>query len=183
MGSLICPACSTENPEGARFCMACGTALARTCPNCGAEALPGARFCVECGTSLADPAPTPAASPSPERPAQPPEERRRVAVLFADLSGYTAVAESMDPEALHGLVDRCLRRLGQEVVRYGGSVDDDHGQQLEVALGPPRAQADGALRPVPPAPGYLEAVGGVHLQPRGPLRAICAPCGGGRNDD
>src|SRR3954471_22094277 len=158
MGSLICPACSTENPEGARFCMACGTALARTCPNCGAEALPGARFCVECGTSLADPAPAPAAGPSPERPAQPPEERRRVAVLFADLSGYTAVAESMDPEALHGLVDRCLRRLGQEVVRYGGSVDKYIGDNVMATFGAPVAHEDDAERAVRAALGMQEAM-------------------------
>src|SRR3954462_8763416 len=168
MGSLICPACSTENPEGARFCMACGTALARTCPNCGAEALPGARFCVECGTSLADPAPAPAAGPSPERPAQPPEERRRVAVLFADLSGYTAVAESMDPEALHGLVDRCLRRLGQEVVRYGGTVDKYIGDNVMATFGAPVAHEDDAERAVRAALAMQEAI--VEIDPELQLR-------------
>ena len=38
-------------------------------------------------------------------------------ILFADLSGYTAVAERMDPEAVKSLVDRALRRLGEEVLR------------------------------------------------------------------
>ena len=52
-----------------------------------------------------------------------PEERRKATVLFADLFGYTAVAERMDPEAVKSIIDRALRRLGQEVVRYGGSVD------------------------------------------------------------
>ena len=49
------------------------------------------------------------------------EERRQVTVLFADLSGYTAVAERMDPEAVKALVDRALMRLGGEVERHGGT--------------------------------------------------------------
>src|SRR3954467_11529400 len=102
MASPICSACGTENPEGARFCMSCGTPLERRCPACGAIVPEGARFCVECGTQL-----EPVTRPSPPTPPQPvvhtppPEERRQVAVLFADLSGYTAVAETLDPEALH----------------------------------------------------------------------------------
>src|SRR5947208_12978289 len=102
MGSPpICPACSTENPEGARFCMACGSPLARACPNCSADAQPGAKFCVECGASIAGTAPPPAApAPALAPPRELPEERRQVTVLFADLSGYTAVAETLDPEDL-----------------------------------------------------------------------------------
>ena len=50
----------------------------------------------------------------------PPEERRQVTVLFADLSGYTAVAERMDPEAVKAMVDRALLRLGEEVSASAG---------------------------------------------------------------
>ena len=32
---MSCAGCGTENPAGARFCMACGEALERRCPNCG----------------------------------------------------------------------------------------------------------------------------------------------------
>ena len=56
----------------------------------------------------------------PDRAARRPRPRRRRRrsgarrrVLFADLSGYTAVAERMDPEAVKALVDRTLRRLGE----------------------------------------------------------------------
>src|SRR4029450_9557196 len=110
---MTCPSCGAENPPRAKFCMACGSALAPTCPACGAENPPGAKFCIECGESLE--APAPAQKPAPERPAEEalPEERRQATVLFADLSGYTAIAERMDPEAVKSLVDRALRRLGQ----------------------------------------------------------------------
>jgi len=161
MGSLICPACSTENPEGARFCMACGTSLARRCPSCGVEALAGARFCVDCGAALTDspPASQPAAA---TRAAPLPEERRQVAVLFADLSGYTAVAETMDPEALHDLVDRCLRRLGQEVERFGGTVDKYIGDNVMATFGAPVAHEDDAERAVRAALGMQEAMGEIN---------------------
>src|SRR5918992_1719123 len=107
MSALACAACGTENPEGARFCMNCGSSLARTCPACGAAAPAGARFCTECGTALdATPGPAPAPAPAAGEPsALAADERRRVTVLFADLSGYTAVAERMDPEAVKTLVD------------------------------------------------------------------------------
>ena len=122
---MTCAACGTENPGGARFCMNCGNALERRCPSCGTPAPPEARFCMNCGATLDELAAP--ATPSPDAPhvtaAIPPEERRQVTVLFADLSGYTAFAERMDPEDVKSLVDRALLRLGEEVQRYGGTVD------------------------------------------------------------
>ena len=103
---MDCAACGTQNPAGARFCMNCGNALERRCPSCGTPAPPEARFCMNCGSALdaaaAPAAPAPAAPPAA---AIPPEERRQVTVLFADLSGYTAFAEGMDPEDVKSLVD------------------------------------------------------------------------------
>ena len=65
---------------------------------------------MNCGSAL-DAVPVPDA-PAPAAPpvatAIPPEERRQVTVLFADLSGYTAFAERMDPEDVKSLVDERL---------------------------------------------------------------------------
>ena len=151
MAGLGCQACGTENPLGARFCMACGAPLERRCPTCGAEAPPEARFCMSCGGGLDE-----AAAPAPAAPAPPrargeeplPEERRQVTVLFADLSGYTAMAEGMDPEAVKSVVDRSLRRLGQEVERYGGTVDKYIGDNVMALFGAPVAHEDDAERAV-----------------------------------
>ena len=78
----------------------------------------------------------------------PPEERRQVTVLFADLSGYTAFAERMDPEAVKSLVDRALMRLGREVERYGGTVDKYIGDNVMALFGAPVAHEDDAERAV-----------------------------------
>jgi adenylate cyclase len=133
--------------------MSCGTALAPHCPGCGAENPPGAKFCMECGTGLGADAPAgrPVAAPAPAVPAAaepPPEERRQVSVLFADLSGYTAVAERMDPEAVKQLLDRTLRKLGEEVTRFGGSVDKYIGDNVMAVFGAPQAHEDDPERAV-----------------------------------
>ncbi len=146
---MECASCGTANPDNARFCMSCGSALANTCPSCGTENPPGAKFCIECGTGLSgQPRPAP---PTPERGSAEdphPEERRKATVLFADLSGYTAVAERMDPEALKSMVDRALRRLGDEVTRFGGSVDKYIGDNVMAVFGAPVAHEDDPERAV-----------------------------------
>ena len=53
MGMQACGNCGTENPEGARFCMSCGNALARNCPNCGNPAPRRGPLLHVCGFSLA----------------------------------------------------------------------------------------------------------------------------------
>src|SRR4051794_38207112 len=134
---MTCAACGTENPAGARFCMNCGNALERRCPNCGTPAPAEARFCMNCGSALDGSAPAPAApqAPAARTASIPPEERRQVTVLFADLSGYTAFAERLDPEDVKSMVDRALLRLGHEVERYGGTVDKYIGDNVMAIFG------------------------------------------------
>ena len=78
----------------------------------------------------------------------PPEERRQATILFADLSGYTAAAERMDPEAVKALVDRTLRRLGEEIERFGGSIDKFIGDNVMGVFGAPIAHEDDPERAV-----------------------------------
>src|SRR6516165_455379 len=99
--------------------MACGSALARRCPSCGAEAPATAQFCMSCGAELSVAQPAHARAAALERG----EERRLVTVLFADLSGYTAVAERLDHETVKALVERCLTRLAHGVEWFAGHVD------------------------------------------------------------
>ena len=116
---------------------------------------------MSCGTPVD--AGAPARAPPPEPPAAAlPEERRQVTVVFADLSGYTAVAERMDPEAVKGLVERCLRRLGEEVERYGGRVDKYIGDNVMAIFGAPVAHEDDAERAVRAALGMQAAMAEIN---------------------
>ena len=163
MGAGTCTSCGTENPAGAKFCMSCGAPFAAGCPSCGTENPAGAKFCVECGAALGAGGSTPPSRLVSQPPAEIrktpgggveppdaklPEERRNTTVLFADLSGYTAVAERMDPEATKALVDRALRRLGQEVFRFGGTVDKYIGDNVMAVFGAPVSHEDDPERAV-----------------------------------
>jgi class 3 adenylate cyclase/predicted ATPase len=130
--------------------MSCGAELAPLCPSCGVENPAGAKFCIECGTALSPAeAPDPASAAAPiAAPEAPPEERRQASVLFADLSGYTAAAERMDPEAVKALVDRTLRRLGDEIERFGGTIDKFIGDNVMGVFGAPTAHEDDPERAV-----------------------------------
>ena len=77
-----------------------------------------------------------------------PEERRWATVLFADLSGFTALAEKMDPEDVKALTQRCIERLCEEVRRFGGIVLDTLGDEVFAAFGAPLAHEDDAERAV-----------------------------------
>src|SRR5689334_16875228 len=143
--------------------MSCGTALERRCPVCDTALPPEARFCMSCGTPVEEPA-----RGGIEHPRALPEERRQVTVVFADLSGYTAVAERMDPEAVKGLVDRCLRRLGDEVERYGGTVDKYIGDNVMAIFGAPVAHEDDAERAVRAGLGMQAAMEGINADIAGP---------------
>src|SRR3982751_718016 len=43
--------------------------------------------------------------------AQPTGERKMVTIMFADISGFTALSENMDPEAVRDLMNTCFARL------------------------------------------------------------------------
>src|SRR2546423_5920321 len=160
-----CRSCGADNPAGARFCMSCGSSLARSCPTCGTEVPAGARFCMSCGNAL-DEVAAPAAGETTaphdasggREEAAPSEERHTVTVLFADLSGYTAVAERLDHETVKALTDRCLTRLAGEVERFGGRVDKYIGDNVMAVFGAPVAHEDDPERAVRAAFGMQAAM-------------------------
>ena len=149
-----CPSCGTENPPEAKFCIECGTNLSAA-PAETPAAAPPERTAADVEAASADLAPGDDlvwqrldAGPGVAAPEALPEERRKATVLFADLSGYTAVAERMDPEAVKSLVERSLRRLGHEVARYGGRVDKYIGDNVMAVFGAPVAHEDDPERAV-----------------------------------
>ncbi len=50
-------------------------------------------------------------------------ERRQVTVLFADLAGFTNLAETLDPEQVHAIIDRCFDLITAEVHRFDGTIN------------------------------------------------------------
>jgi len=103
------------------------------CAACGATLSENARFCSSCGASLA------------EQP-QTGDERKLATVLFADLTGSTASADSVDPERTRAVLDRFYDAMAAEVERAGGTVEKFVGDAVMAAFGAPIAHEDDAER-------------------------------------
>jgi class 3 adenylate cyclase len=154
----VCPSCATENLETSRFCGACGTPLfSIACIACGAANPAEHRFCGQCGAALPGAA---AAEPVP-RPAA--DERKLATVLFADVVGFTSLAERSDPETVARTVDAAFRRMADEVVEHGGTVDKYMGDSLMAVFGVPQAHEDDAERAVTAALGMRQLGGDLAL--------------------
>ena len=76
------------------------------------------------------------------------EERRLVTVLFADVTGSTALGESIDPEALRGLLARFFRAAQEIVQSHGGTVEKFIGDAVMAVFGLPQAHGDDAARAI-----------------------------------
>ena len=88
---VVCGTCRSQNPDGAKFCNQCGTALGAGAPvgeerksytpKHLVERVLKSRSAIE-------------------------GERKRVTVLFADIKGSTKLAEQAGAESWHALLDR-----------------------------------------------------------------------------
>lgn len=103
------------------------------CPSCASEVPAQARFCSSCGYAIT---------------ATQAEERRITTVLFADLVGFTALAERRDPEAVKRLIDSCFQLLVEDITAFGGRVDKILGDGILALFGAPVAHEDDAERAV-----------------------------------
>src|SRR5262245_8587376 len=126
-----------------------------SCQSCGHENPAGARFCNDCGAPLA--APTINLEPRSYTPRHLVEkilasqsalrgERKLVTVLFADVVRSMELAERVDPEEWHRLLDRLFRILAGGVHRYEGTINQYTGDGIMALFGAPIAHEDHAQR-------------------------------------
>jgi class 3 adenylate cyclase/tetratricopeptide (TPR) repeat protein len=164
---MTCRSCGAANPAGAKFCVECGAPQSSVCPACGAPASAGQKFCAQCGQRLgaedeAAPRPTSAATvgstASGAGQATPAAERRLVTVLFADLVGFTGLAEGRDPEQVRDLLGRYFDLSSEIARRYGGTVEKFIGDAVMAVWGTPVAHEDDAERAVRAALELVDAV-------------------------
>jgi class 3 adenylate cyclase/ABC-type oligopeptide transport system substrate-binding subunit len=86
-------------------------------------------------------------------------ERRIVTVLFADIVGSTAIAETLGPERFSLLVDEVLRVMSRHVERFDGTVVQFIGDELYAVFGAPRSHEDDSERAVRAALAIQRALG------------------------
>jgi len=98
---------------------------------------------------------------SPEMPdtnQHPPSQRKTATVLFADLSGFTAMSANLDPEEVRDVVNRYFEALATAVRRYEGSIDKYIGDCLMAVFGVPATRENDAERACRAALDMLLAV-------------------------
>jgi len=121
---------------------------------------PGEKFCGTCGSRLTDGG-APPVDP-PVRPATGLQvavaERRLVSVLFADLVGFTTLAEGRDAEDTRELLSRYFDLAREVIGRYGGTVEKFIGDAVMAVWGAPTAHEDDAERAVRAALELVDAV-------------------------
>ena len=156
---MRCWGCTAENPENAKFCLECGAQLGHRCAACGAESPARAKFCLECGKPLGTasnpgPAPPEPRSYTPKHLAEKiltsrsalEGERKQVTVLFADVKGSMDLAEQVDPEKWHGILNRFFQIPPDGVHRYEGTINQYTGDGIMALFGAPIAHEDHAQR-------------------------------------
>jgi class 3 adenylate cyclase/tetratricopeptide (TPR) repeat protein len=164
---MRCGACGRDNRPGRKFCAQCGAALGWACTHCSFVNDAGEGFCGGCGRPPSAEAPKPAPASETETGG----ERRQVAVLFADLCGFTALSRRLDAEDLRRLVEDFYRRADAIVAAYGGTVDKHMGDAVMALFGAPIAHGDDALRAVGAALDIASATGEIAGPDGAPLGA------------
>jgi len=86
-------------------------------------------------------------------------ERKLVTVLFADVANYTSMAEKLDPEEAHRIMDGCFKVLMDEIHRYEGTINQFTGDGVMALFGAPVAHEDHAQRACYAALAIQKAMG------------------------
>ena len=152
---MDCPRCAHPGSPDDAFCSQCGAPRLRSCPACSQQWPLDADFCSACGTRIS---PEPE---EPEAPARPGPERRTITVLLADLAGYTALNEALDPEEVAGILEEIKTGSTRVVESHGGIVNQFVGDQVTALFGVPVAHDDDPLRAVAAAREVHEVVARV----------------------
>ena len=75
-----------------------------------------------------------------------PEERRLVTILFADVTGSTALGETLDPEDVRALMARFYAICKEVIATHGGTLEKFIGDAVMAVFGLPQAHGDDAQR-------------------------------------
>ena len=126
---MKCPQCSTEILESAKFCPECGN------PVTSSAKLPGLN--VDRTNLLQTYIPMELAKRILSAGKQIESERRLVTVVFADVSGFTAMSEKLDPEEVSSVLNDCFRGLISIVYKYEGVIDKFIGDEIMAIFGAP----------------------------------------------
>ncbi|MDI9245201.1 adenylate/guanylate cyclase domain-containing protein [Marinobacter sp. CHS3-4] len=67
-------------------------------------------------------------------------QRKKLAVFFSDIKGFTELSEEMEPEALTELLNHYFNEMSEVALKYGGTIDKFVGDSIMIFFGDPTSQ-------------------------------------------
>ncbi len=143
--TVKCDICGFENPDGHFYCGHCGNGLSTAITGDGNFLL--------------------------NAPIE--GERKQVTVIFADISGFTALNDAAkspaEVEQVVRLINLCLQELSQAIFEFDGYIDKYIGDAIMAVFGAPRAHEDDPERALRAALAMKERLEQFNQNPPMPL--------------
>ncbi len=67
-------------------------------------------------------------------------QRKKLAVFFSDIRGFTELSEEMEPEGLTDLLNTYFTEMSQIALKYGGTIDKFVGDSIMIFFGDPTSR-------------------------------------------
>lgn len=67
-------------------------------------------------------------------------QRKKLAIFFSDIKGFTELAEEMEPEGLTELLNNYFTEMSQIALKYGGTIDKFVGDSIMIFFGDPTSR-------------------------------------------
>ncbi|MGD0036686.1 MAG: adenylate/guanylate cyclase domain-containing protein [Bacteroidota bacterium] len=147
---MICPKCSNQIPDSSKFCPECGHHLPASSDSSLVEK--------DRSNLLQKYIPSELAKRIISAGKQIESERRLVTILFADVTGFTAMSEKLDPEIVSDVLNDCFKGLISIVYKYEGVIDKFIGDEIMAIFGAPIAHENDPERAVRCAKEMLEYI-------------------------
>lgn len=136
-------------------CPGCGMSLPLQCADCKEFNPLYAKYCCNCGSQLQQ---NNYSINLRKSSGVLNENRRNVAVIFADVSGFTALSEKMDPEEIREIINGCFEYITTPVYELEGTIDKFIGDCVMILFGAKYSHSDDAFRAVKCALRMMELI-------------------------
>lgn len=152
---MLCYNCGYIIPsEELKECPLCGMKFIIKCSACKHLNPKLARYCFNCGNKIE----TTGMKSSVQNFDVFRESRKNVAVMFADISGFTALSEKIDPEQVREIINDCFECITRPVYELEGTIDKYIGDCIMILFGAKHSHSDDPKRAVICAVKMLELI-------------------------
>lgn len=111
------------------FCPTCGVEFDKYCESCHNFNPKQSVFCVSCGTKLVE-------------QVENEEKHIKAGVIFADISGFTSLAEVYSPEKTREIINECFDEIAKPIYKYDGIIDKFIGDAVMAVFGSSKESID-----------------------------------------